>query len=92
MLEIFTLDIPFSDLKGYPQVVLTLHGGGRPGRPGDAASKRGLADDIWMLMMYCWAQSPFDRPFAMQALRFLEERGTRDSILSVWGANQDAPA
>jgi len=72
ILEIFTLDIPFSDLKGYPQVILTLHGGGRPTRPGDAASKRGLTDDIWMLMMYCWAQAPFDRPSAMQALPFLE--------------------
>lgn len=90
MLEIFTLDIPFSELKGYPQVILTLHGRGRPARPGVEASNRGLTDDIWMLMMYCWAQSPSDRPSAIQVLQLLEQRGVKETIFSVFGTGQDA--
>ncbi|KLO16659.1 kinase-like protein [Schizopora paradoxa] len=90
MLEIFTLDIPFCDLKGYPQVILTLHGQGRPTRPGIEASNRGLTDDIWALMMFCWAQSPHDRPSAVEALQMLEQRSVKETMLSVFGSGQDA--
>jgi len=70
--QILTLELPFSDLKGYPQVILTLHAKGRPSRPGSEADRRGLTDGLWHLMEACGAQSPRDRPSATAIAQYLE--------------------
>ena len=65
-------EIPFCELKSYPQVVLALSNGQRPSRPMEAVM-RGLTDDLWAFIEHCWSQDPKERPTADKALRFIDE-------------------
>lgn len=67
-----TLQMPFSDIKSYPQVILTIHASGHPARPGQEATERGLTDHVWNVMTQCWARNPIDRPSAADVLAHLK--------------------
>ncbi|TDL22511.1 kinase-like protein, partial [Rickenella mellea] len=61
-LEIFTGEVPFSDLEDDAGVIMAItvkHQ--RPSRPSTPASAE-LDDTLWKIMMSCWATRPEDRP------------------------------
>ena len=71
-LKLITLDIPFAELKGYPQVVMAIHDKSRPERPSGKALERGLNDRLWTLLCSCWAERPSGRPSILDVRLDLE--------------------
>lgn len=71
--KLITLDIPFAELKGYPQVIMAIHNKVRPKRPGDQVLTRGLTDELWALLCRCWAEQPEERPKIIEVRLELEK-------------------
>ncbi len=66
-----TLDMPFFELKSYPQVILALNSQRRPTRPRKAIV-HGLTDSMWTLCNKCWSQNPTERPDTITLLEEVE--------------------
>lgn len=63
LLECFTLEIPFANLKRDAQVIHKLITERvSPPRPQNADAKRWISDDVWELMKGCWNFTPSHRP------------------------------
>ena len=62
--QLYTHEIPYSEIKRYLQVVdKKMKGHGVPSRPIDQqVVKRGLDDSMWALLLLCWSDNPEDRP------------------------------
>ena len=71
ILECITEDVPFSNLTHDAAV---LHArvvkGQRPLRPDRQDPKNCIPDDLWELMMRCWADKPDPRPTMKQVRSF----------------------
>lgn len=67
---------PFSHLKRDPQVLFYRKQGGRPIRPqGEDSQKilrRGLHDQLWELLLWCWSNNPENRPTIDEVIKALE--------------------
>ncbi|KAF8338498.1 kinase-like domain-containing protein [Amanita rubescens] len=63
ILELFTHEMPYPDIKKSIQVVFSKGLGELPKHPIDErVVKRGLDDRMWQLLCLCWSKSPSDRP------------------------------
>lgn len=71
-------------------VILALYRGERPERPRGQAVHRGLDDDLWNLIIRCWATEPAARPSAseivaeltrMQQLPSLDVRDLTEEVV-----------
>lgn len=77
LLECFTEEIPFSNLKRDAQVIHRLitekvH----PERPQSEQAQKWVTDDVWTLMVKCWNFEPVGRPPMQEvALRLSELEG-----------------
>jgi Protein tyrosine and serine/threonine kinase len=60
--EIFTEDVPFSDVMNETFIPVIIHKGLLPTRPEDNATARGLSDAMWDLMNQCWQHDSTSRP------------------------------
>ncbi|TDL20573.1 kinase-like protein [Rickenella mellea] len=60
--EIFTGQVPFSNLRDGEVILAVAVNDKRPSRPTDPATSCGLDDEHWKLMKSCWATQPVDRP------------------------------
>lgn len=60
--QVFTEQIPFSNLRDGEVILEVAVRDGRPQRPPEPAETRGLSDEIWKLIQDCWAVQPEDRP------------------------------
>lgn len=65
--QVFTLERPFSSLKGDPAIIIAILEGKRPERPEKMAGRIAL-ESIWDLTQRCWHQEAHERP-AMSAVR-----------------------
>jgi son of sevenless len=61
-IEIFTEDVPFSDIMNEMLIPVVIYKGLLPTRPENRASVRGLSDAMWNLMNRCWQRDPTSRP------------------------------
>ncbi|TDL20541.1 kinase-like protein [Rickenella mellea] len=61
-LEVFTGEVPFSDLRDGAVIMAVAVHDERPPRPSDPAASRGLDDSYWSLMQSCWVKQPAERP------------------------------
>ncbi|KAJ7937244.1 kinase-like domain-containing protein [Mycena leptocephala] len=69
VLEMFTHEQPYNNIKHTTEVVIRSAKGEQPPRPTDhKALKRGLNDDVWMLLGLCWVTEPTQRPTIQQVL------------------------
>ncbi|KDQ14108.1 hypothetical protein BOTBODRAFT_110477 [Botryobasidium botryosum FD-172 SS1] len=65
MLELFTKKVPLSSIDADFAVMIMVMKGEFPERPCDEGIEdRGLSDDMWELMLECWAVDPSQRPDA----------------------------
>ena len=71
--QLITLDIPFAELKAYPQVIMAIHRKVRPQRPVGQALQRGLTDELWVLLCSCWSDSASQRPQVGEVRQQLEK-------------------
>ncbi|KAH8110411.1 kinase-like protein [Phellopilus nigrolimitatus] len=78
-LEVFTEDIPFSQLRDGQVVLEVVKYDRRPPWPGAQAAQRGLSDDMWVLMEKCWATYPAERPDIQSVVQNLTESGIVDA-------------
>ncbi|KAF8331185.1 kinase-like domain-containing protein [Amanita rubescens] len=63
ILELFTHEMPYSDVKKNNQLIFKKGRGELPNRPvDDRVVKRGLDDNMWKLLCRCWSRWPNDRP------------------------------
>ncbi|TDL22513.1 kinase-like protein [Rickenella mellea] len=69
--EVFTGSIPFPDLVDGAVILAVAVYDRRPGRPSEPATKRGLDDNVWKLMMTCWAAQPRRRLSMNGVVKFL---------------------
>lgn len=77
MLECFTTEIPFSNLKRDAQVIHRLIMESlNPERPQSEDGKKWVTDDVWTLMIQCWTFTPIERPPMQEvAARLFELEG-----------------
>jgi len=69
--QLFLGHAPFYE-KADMVVILSILKGMRPVRPSDDLSKRrGLGDEIWSIIVTCWAQDLTERPTAKQVVECL---------------------
>ncbi|KAJ7896897.1 kinase-like domain-containing protein [Mycena leptocephala] len=69
VLELLTHEHPFKELKHTTEVVMRSAKGGRPLRPTmPEVVERGLDDDLWGLLLRCWAHDPSERPTVQDIL------------------------
>lgn len=67
LLKIITGEIPFGKTMHNAQVLLKMQEHClRPDRPPN------VSDDLWNLIVQCWAQNPEDRPNISEVLSLLE--------------------
>lgn len=59
MLELFTMDRPWAELKREAHVHRAMGDGDKPARP---KSCHGLTDHIWTVMVECWERHAINRP------------------------------
>ena len=63
MLECFTLEEPFSEIKREIHVITKMSKGPlTPMRPETADGVKWITDEVWTLMMDCWDRSAENRP------------------------------
>ena len=60
--EIFTDNVPFSDIPNETFVSQVIRDGSLPTRPEDGITTKGLTDTMWDLMNQCWRREPESRP------------------------------
>ena len=60
--KIFTEEVPFAHLRDGEVVLEVAVRDGRPPRPSEPATSRGLSDDMWSLIQACWDVQPENRP------------------------------
>ncbi|KAJ6506696.1 kinase-like domain-containing protein [Mycena sanguinolenta] len=92
VLEIFTHEQPYSNIKHTTEVVIRSVKGERPMRPTDVeVVTRGLDDKLWALLALCWSTEPTRRPTIQQVLGLF---GTKESIsdLGNSGSLNDSPS
>src|ERR1700683_4423239 len=72
--QLFSGHVPFYEKKGPDSVVLlSVLQGRRPVRPShDLSTSRGLGDEVWNIVVTCWAQDPTKRPTAEQVVERLQ--------------------
>jgi hypothetical protein len=71
-LQLITHQPPYSHIKHTTEVVIRASQGERPGRPTDpSVVERGLDDQIWSLLVQCWAIDSAERPTIPQVLLML---------------------
>ncbi|KAF8211333.1 kinase-like domain-containing protein [Mycena galopus ATCC 62051] len=69
VLEIFTHEQPYNNIKHTTEVVIRSAKGEHPPRPTDPkVLRRGLDDNMWALLVACWATEPLQRPTIQQVL------------------------
>ncbi|EIN03835.1 TKL/TKL-ccin protein kinase [Punctularia strigosozonata HHB-11173 SS5] len=72
VLEIFTGSNPYSTIKRDTEVIIKKHHGMKPVRPTDDKTvSRGLDDNLWELLLWCWESPPAKRPTISQVLERL---------------------
>lgn len=79
--EIFTGDIPFSNILRDSTVMLKTMSGDRPVRPSESSppwKEWGLTGDIWSLMQECWKEEPTQRPSVGRVIERLHFMLTQD--------------
>lgn len=59
-IQIFTGSAPWDGPDH--KVILNIHAGAKPRRPGKAALQRGLSDSVWAICQWCWEYRPAYRP------------------------------
>jgi hypothetical protein len=59
--QVYTGQLPFSDIRYDFEVVKLVETGGRPQRP-DHNSRVAMPDDIWKIVQSCWKHQFSDRP------------------------------
>ena len=60
--QLFTHEMPYSDIRKNIQVVFKKAQGELPNRPKDEhVVRRGLDDRMWELLCQCWVKKPNDR-------------------------------
>ncbi|KIJ46358.1 hypothetical protein M422DRAFT_165301 [Sphaerobolus stellatus SS14] len=62
LIQLFTEDLPFAEIKPEPQVITDIVLGKIPNRPRGIAESRGLDDIVWKLAKSCWQYDPGHRP------------------------------
>jgi len=76
MLEVLTHDTPFKHIRSSTEVVIRVQMGELPQQPKDPrVVARGLDDDLWALLVRCWAIKKEDRPSIRDILEFFESKG-----------------
>ncbi|KAJ7342846.1 TKL/TKL-ccin protein kinase [Mycena albidolilacea] len=72
VLEIFMHEQPYNNIKHATEVVIRSAKGEKPPRPtANKVIRRGLDDDMWELLCFCWATEPSQRPTIQQVLDLL---------------------
>ena len=67
-------DVPYCEVKSPAQVVISVNSGTLPAQPQtDDAVHRGLSDELWNVMTWCWDREPDGRPSAANVLEDLEK-------------------
>ncbi|KAH9977150.1 kinase-like domain-containing protein [Lactifluus volemus] len=61
-IEIFTENVPYSEVPNEMFIPVVIGKGLPPLRPGNSATARGLSDAMWDLMNQCWQLQPTSRP------------------------------
>ncbi|TDL13724.1 hypothetical protein BD410DRAFT_846677, partial [Rickenella mellea] len=61
-LEVFTGEVPFSNLRDGMVLRAIVIDDRRPARPTGPATQRGLDDSMWGLLQDCWQTNPSRRP------------------------------
>ncbi|KAF8178966.1 kinase-like domain-containing protein [Mycena galopus ATCC 62051] len=73
VLEIFTHEQPYNNIKNTTEVVIRSAKGEHPPQPTDPkVVRRGLDDQMWALLSLCWITDPSLRPTIQQVLEGLE--------------------
>ncbi|KAF9643100.1 kinase-like protein, partial [Thelephora ganbajun] len=76
MIEVFTGNVPFSDLTTATAAITSIVFGRRPERP----SHPSLTDDLWALTQHCWKEKPQDRPQMDQVIKRLADQAPQTSL------------
>ncbi|CAE6399575.1 unnamed protein product [Rhizoctonia solani] len=71
MLEIFTGEIPYSEIQNDLAIVTKIVQGIPPVRPLDKIKNTGSGDRTWELLLSCWVLTPELRPSALQVVESL---------------------
>ncbi|KAI0262880.1 hypothetical protein BC834DRAFT_939214, partial [Gloeopeniophorella convolvens] len=61
-IEIFTDNVPYSNIQNEVHVPLVIRDGTLPARPENSIITRALSDTMWDLMNQCWRRDPEERP------------------------------
>jgi Protein tyrosine and serine/threonine kinase len=61
-IEVFTENVPFSDVQNDMFIPVAILKGLLPTRPESSVTARGLSDKMWKLMNECWECEPSSRP------------------------------
>jgi son of sevenless len=61
-IEVFTENVPFSDVLNDMFIPVAIRQGLLPTRPESSVTARGLSDEMWELMNKCWEREPSSRP------------------------------
>jgi len=74
MLECYTLQVPFANLKRDAHVIRDIISKkAKPARPRDPESQRWITDQIWSVMQDCWQYNPKERPSMSDVVRHIQE-------------------
>ncbi|CAE7073902.1 unnamed protein product [Rhizoctonia solani] len=71
MLEIFTGDVPYPELRQDFAVMNAVAQGILPPRPAKYLTADELGNCVWKLMSDCWSREPHERPSAVRVLEVL---------------------
>jgi hypothetical protein len=72
-LELMTGEQPFSHIQKAISVMYEVTHGKLPEKPGEPANSRGLGQELWALMLRCWAQDPDSRPSMTEVRSIMEQ-------------------
>ncbi|KAJ7833622.1 hypothetical protein B0H14DRAFT_1164609 [Mycena olivaceomarginata] len=85
VLEIFTHEQPYNNIKHTTDAVIRAAKGEKPPRPtAEKVIRRGLDDGMWGLLCLCWTKEPSQRPTIQKVLDLLSSASA--SILDDTGA------
>ncbi|OCH95257.1 kinase-like protein [Obba rivulosa] len=74
MLECYTLQVPFANLKRDAHVIRDIIGKKvKPARPRTADAQRWITDGIWSVMQDCWQYDPKTRPSMSDVVRRIQK-------------------
>ncbi|KAF8143890.1 kinase-like protein [Mycena galopus ATCC 62051] len=77
VLELFTHEQPYNNIKHTTEVVIRAAKGEHPLRPTDPKIlKRGLDDSVWALLGRCWTTEPMDRATIHDILAYFGDIST----------------